>query len=192
MLGDFNIHVEKETDSKTITLINLLSSMHFIQLVTGPTHNRGHILDMVNNKGLSIDISCIVYVALSDHHCVFFTTLLPIAQSNTERIVKKHYLSQKLLQTYSASSCDDLVDNFNSKLRATIDPVKLKRATSKWRAPWMSEETNALKGNCRKAERKWRNSKLQVHYDILREQFGQYNKAIRKARRANVSNFRMI
>ena len=42
---------------------------------------------------LSIDISSIVDVALSDHHCVFFTTLLPIAQGNTERIIKKCYLA---------------------------------------------------------------------------------------------------
>jgi hypothetical protein len=32
----------------------------------------------------------------------------------------------------------------------------------------MSEETNQLKRHCRKTEQKWRKSKLQVHYDILR------------------------
>ena len=65
-------------DSKAIEFMNLLSSM--------------------DTKWLCVDISSVVDVALSDRHCVFFTTLLPIAQSNTERIVKKHYLSQKLLQ----------------------------------------------------------------------------------------------
>jgi hypothetical protein len=46
----------------------------------------------------------------------------------------------------------------------------------------MSGETNQLKRNCRKAEQKWRKSKLQVHYDIPREQLGIYNKAITNAR----------
>jgi hypothetical protein len=52
----------------------------------------------------------------------------------------------------------------------------------------MSEETNQLKSNCKKAERKWRKSKLQIHYDILREQLGIYNKEIRNARWAQLSN----
>ena len=86
---------------------------------------------------------------------------------------------------------DDLFDQLNGKLRATIDaiaPVKLKRATSKRRGPWMSEETSKFNKKCRTAEQKCRKSKLQVHYDILREQLGIYNKAIRNARRAHFSN----
>jgi hypothetical protein len=85
VLGDFNIHVDKETDihvdkendSKTIECIHLLSSMDFIQHVTGPTHNRGHTLGLVITKGLSIDISSIVDVALSDQHCVFLQPCCP-------------------------------------------------------------------------------------------------------------------
>ena len=65
----------KETDSKAIEFINLLSSMDFIQHVTVPTHNHGRTLDLVITKGISIDISSIVDIALSDHHSVFFTTL---------------------------------------------------------------------------------------------------------------------
>ena len=53
VLGDCNIHVDKETDSKAIEIMNLLRTMDFIQNVTGPTHNRGHTLDLVITKWLS-------------------------------------------------------------------------------------------------------------------------------------------
>ena len=71
--------------------MNLLSTIDFSQHVTRPPHNCGHTLDLFITKGLSIDISSIVDVALSDHHGVFSTTLLPKAQGNTEHIIKKHY-----------------------------------------------------------------------------------------------------
>jgi hypothetical protein len=70
------------------------------------------------------------------------------------------------------SSCDNLV-NYNRKWMATIDavaPVKLRKVTSKQRTPWMSEETNQWKRDCRKAEQKCTKSKWQIHYDIVREQ----------------------
>ena len=125
VFGNFNIHVEKETDSKAIEFMDLLSSMDFIQHVTGPIHNHGHTLDVVITKGNSIDISFIGDVALSGHHCVYFITLLPIVQGNTEGIIKKHYLTsdvatdfiERMNNTPSpilCSRCDDLVDNFNS------------------------------------------------------------------------------
>ena len=69
--------------------------------VTRPTHNRGNNLEPVNTKGLSIDISSIVDVALSDHHCVVCTTMLPIAQGNTERIIKKRYLTSEVATDFS-------------------------------------------------------------------------------------------
>ena len=37
-----------------------------------PTHNKGHILDLVISKGLNISKVLVSDVALSDHYCVFF------------------------------------------------------------------------------------------------------------------------
>jgi hypothetical protein len=68
VLSDFNIHVDKDTDSKAIEHINLLSSMDFIQHVTGLIHNRCHTLNLVITNGLSIDKYSIIDDALSDHH----------------------------------------------------------------------------------------------------------------------------
>jgi hypothetical protein len=116
-LCDFNIY------SKAIEYIHLLSS---IQHVTGPTHYRDHPLDLVITKGLPIDISSIVDVALSDRHLVCFTTVLPIAEGHLERIIKKCCLTSEVATDLTEcmnnapsptlpSSCHDLVDSFNSK-----------------------------------------------------------------------------
>jgi endonuclease/exonuclease/phosphatase (EEP) superfamily protein YafD len=77
VLGDFNMYVYKETTSKAIAFMDLLSSMDFIKHVTGSTHNHGHTLDLVFTNGLSIDISSIVNVTVSDHDCVFFQRCCP-------------------------------------------------------------------------------------------------------------------
>jgi len=45
--GDFNIHVDKENNSHTRKLNDLLSSFDLVQSVTGPTHLAGHTLDLV-------------------------------------------------------------------------------------------------------------------------------------------------
>ena len=64
VLGDFNIHVDKESDYKAIEFINILSSMDFIQHGAGPTHNHGHTLDLVITKGLSTDILTLLVMLL--------------------------------------------------------------------------------------------------------------------------------
>jgi hypothetical protein len=140
VLGDFSSHVGKVTDSTAIEFMTLLSSMDFIQHTTGPIHRRGHTLVLVITKRLSIDISSIVDVALSDHHCGRFTSLLPKVQGNTEHIIKKHSPTSEVATDFIGcmnntpspilpSSCDDFLDHVKSQLGATIDataPVGLK------------------------------------------------------------------
>lgn len=46
--------------------------MDFKQHISEPTHNRGHILDLVISYGLTVDISSVVDMGFSDHACVFF------------------------------------------------------------------------------------------------------------------------
>lgn len=83
------------------------------------------------------------------------------------------------------SSVDDLVNNLNTKLQSAIDhiaPVRYKKIPQKQKPPWRNQNINQLKRNCRKAERRWRKTKLQVHHDILKELLAEYNTAVRHAR----------
>ena len=67
------------------------------------------------------------------------------------------------------ASAVDLVDNLNTKLQSAIDhiaPVRYKNIPKKQKPRWIKQDIKQLKRNCRKAERKWRKAKLQVHHDI--------------------------
>ena len=75
-LGDFNIHVNKPTDSLSCEFLDLLHSHGLDQLVSGSTHTAGNTLDLVIcNKELP-DVGSVKVEApsLSDHSLVTFFT----------------------------------------------------------------------------------------------------------------------
>lgn len=65
--------------------------MDFKQHVNEPTHNLGHTLDLVISYGLSIDVSSVVDLALSDHHCVLFNAFYCTPPTSIEKVVKKRF-----------------------------------------------------------------------------------------------------
>lgn len=72
--GDFNLHIDNQSDYLSKDFINILSSMDFKQHITQPTYNRGHTLDLVITHGLTAGVSSVVDLAVTDHYCVFFLT----------------------------------------------------------------------------------------------------------------------
>ena len=191
-------------DSKAAEFLNMLSSMDFIQHVNELTHNRGHTLDIVITHGLRIDVYCmydVIDLAISDHYCIFFSALLPSSSLVTEQVVRKRYLTPEVAENVinhihnippqiHPSSCEDLINNFNNKLKTTIDaiaPAKLKKIKPRQKPPWRTGDIINLKKNCRKAEHQWRKTKLHVHYDIFKEHLTIFNKEIRNTRQAHFS-----
>lgn len=70
--GDFNLHVDDIKDTDAVRFLNILESFNLCQRVTGPTHKRGHTLDLlitrsdetlVNNTRVLPDV-------YSDHHLI--------------------------------------------------------------------------------------------------------------------------
>ena len=59
-----------------------------------------------------------------------------------------------------------------------VAPLKTKKRSCSKTTPWMNENIHDLKRSCRKAERTWRKTKLQVHRDILKEKIANYNRAV--------------
>ena len=201
LTGDFNLHVDNEKDKMAKDFISLLADFDFTQHVSGPTHDRGHTLDLVITRGLDVNIVSIMNVALSDHFCIEFTVCLPLPRGQIDRTVKKRFITAEVTERFierihniptntDPLSVDKLVISFNNKLKSTLDsiaPTKQKTTSSKQKPPWRNECVNTQKRNCRKAERRWRKTKLQVHYEMLKEQQNIYNTAIREARRAHFS-----
>ncbi len=76
ILGDFNLHVDNQSDSLASEFLNMLNCTNFNQHVTQPTHNRGHTLDLIITHGLSANISSVVDIGISDHYCVFLMSVV--------------------------------------------------------------------------------------------------------------------
>jgi len=47
MCGDFNVRIDQTDDANAVRLDQLLQSFGYVQHVSGPTHNDGHIFDPV-------------------------------------------------------------------------------------------------------------------------------------------------
>ena len=72
ILGDFNIHVCCPTKPMVNEFLTILDSFNLTQSVCGPTHVKGHTLDLVLSSGISIDTFEITNAAISDHFLIEF------------------------------------------------------------------------------------------------------------------------
>ena len=65
--------------------MNVLESFNLTQSVSGPTHQRGHTLDLVLSSGFDVANLSISDIAVSDHHLIEFeSTLVRPAPSPTQ------------------------------------------------------------------------------------------------------------
>ncbi|KAI4800683.1 hypothetical protein KUCAC02_009526 [Chaenocephalus aceratus] len=202
IVGDFNIHVDNPQDRGAKELFCVLDSYGLTQHVTEPTHNKGHTLDLIISKGLNISKVVVTDVALSDHSCVFFESSISVHTSVQKEVTTKRCLTENtremFTQNFSSTlapaniSVNELVDHFNSKIKNVIDaiaPIKVKEVTGKKISPWRKAMTvKTEKRECRKAERRWRKTNLQVHFEIYKERLGLYNLELKNARQSFFSD----
>ena len=94
IVGDFNIHVDKPEDRWTKELCCVLDNFGLTQHVTQPTHNRGHILDLVISKGLNISKVLVSDIALSYHYCVFFESDISVYTNVQTKVVSQQYITE--------------------------------------------------------------------------------------------------
>ncbi len=169
--------------------------MGFTQHVMQPTHNRGHTLDLVISHGLSTSVSS-VDLAVSDHYFVFFNITGFMQQETSVRTVRTHYLTPEVAANFIKvlcrsppvvlpASCDFIVENFNNKLKSSLDsvaPLITKKVKTKPTPLWRNKKIRKLKRKCRMAERKWRKNKLTINHQLFHEQLKIYNSAVKQAR----------
>ncbi len=92
----------------------------------------------------------------------------------------------------SADSVDLLLDSFNSKVKNVIDdiaPMKVCKKNGRQKSPWKkSKAVQSMKRQCRKAERMWRKTKLEIHYSIYKDSLHAFNVELATARQTFFSN----
>uniref|UniRef100_A0A8C4TH24 Reverse transcriptase domain-containing protein n=2 Tax=Erpetoichthys calabaricus TaxID=27687 RepID=A0A8C4TH24_ERPCA len=205
IVGDFNFHVDNQCDQKVKEFMNLLDSFDLRQLVNQPTHKAGHTLDLVITKGLKVDIKQVIDTGLSDHFLLLFNIEIMIENTHEKHIVKKRFFDSSATlkltniltnqSVYSANynseeNVNSKVERFNTKVRAAVDivaPEKTVKKSSSIVIPWKTQRVSDLKRTCRRAERKWRKTKLTIDYEILKVKITEYNNTVRLERRCYFS-----
>uniref|UniRef100_A0A3B3DTS3 Reverse transcriptase domain-containing protein n=3 Tax=Oryzias melastigma TaxID=30732 RepID=A0A3B3DTS3_ORYME len=201
MAGDFNIHYGNLENKGTKDLINTLDNFGLTQHVTEPTHNRGNILDLLISKGLNISKVTVCDLGLSDHCCVFCESTIPVHTNVLREEITKRYITENTSEMFnqifsltpplSGDSVNELVNNFNSNMSNIMDsiaPSKVKVISGRKKSPWRNSiVVKNGKRECRKSERRWRKSKLQVDYDIYKEKLHLYNLQLSNARKSYFS-----
>ncbi|XP_078139509.1 uncharacterized protein LOC144539314 [Centroberyx gerrardi] len=169
IIGDFNIHLNCETNPLSKAFSSLIDTFGFTQLVHEQTHSSGNTLDLVLARGINVsDLEVLPYPpALSDHYLIKFQIALPCRHSNP------------------------FTDNFNSILTDSLDsvaPLLIKTRRLKKPSPWFTDETRAQKQACRKLERKWRLSKLEVFRLAWSDSLLTYKRTLSAARASYYSD----
>ncbi len=200
--GDFNIHIDNAEIKTTKEIVTVLNTFDLIQHVHGPTHNRGHTLDLLISRGLNISSIVIKDVALSDHFCIFFDILISVTTESRSVSVRKRCINENtsvlfmkaisLTPSISADSVDLLLDSFDSKVKNVIDdiaPIKVSKKNGRQKSFWRkSTAVQNMKRQCRKAERMWRKTKLEIHYSIYKDSLHAFNLELATARQTFFSN----
>ncbi|KAK5930230.1 hypothetical protein CgunFtcFv8_026486 [Champsocephalus gunnari] len=83
LLGDFNIHVDSSTCTFASEFLSLLDCFNITQHVQGPTHTKGHTLDLVCSIGTPPSHLQCLDLAVADHHAILFSVpvLLPMQRA---------------------------------------------------------------------------------------------------------------
>ncbi|MBW8182036.1 hypothetical protein K1T90_13935, partial [Staphylococcus aureus] len=138
-----------------------------------------------------------VDVALSDHFCVFFDLSVSPKPPAGPAVVRRRHINNSTgalfmeMINFENASCsnstvDDLLNSVTSSVLTVLDtiaPVKVKMVKDKQKAPWRNDDSvRAQKRECRRAERKWRKSKLHVYYEIYKEKLYVFNQILRRTR----------
>ena len=203
--GDFNIHVNKQSDLHTIQFLELLTDHDLQQHVTFQTHNLGNTLDLVIISTQSALHPLVTYSpdTPSDHFLILTSLdLLPpppkpatlrsfrhIDSINIEDFTSD--ISQSTLITDPPANLNDLVSCYNSTLTTILNkhaPIKTKTVHSTKSNPWFTPALQALKSARRRLEKNWKSFKTTSNLKLLRQATNFYHKSLLTAKRLYNSN----
>ncbi|KAK7912672.1 hypothetical protein WMY93_012883 [Mugilogobius chulae] len=173
----------------------VLDCLNLQQLVDGPTHKKGHTLDLVITDSIPLTDLHIYDIGTSDHQAVN----IKIPQSSQFSKPKRHITFRniknidpasftqhlQLLSSPPSSSVSDLIDYYNNSLSHILDthaPLKSRTVTFTRPAPWYTTKLRDMKRSGRVLERACKTSDLTVHKLAYREHQRSYAKALTTAR----------
>ena len=198
LVGDFNIHVDDVHNRESKVFLDMLEDAGLEQHVTSPTHEAGHILDIVlsdktSNLVTNVDLKSGLP---SDHKAI-----LMVLKFQRPQAQKKFIRGRKLceinrddfrsdimsssLQQYCSEDPSLLADKFCNLMRELLDkhaPERTILVSLRPSAPWFNDEVREAKRHRRRAERKWMKSRLEIHSQLYRNQCCSYNQLLMQSK----------
>ena len=176
LVGDYNIWVDVQDDSKARQFLNLLSTYGMKQHVREPTYDHGHTLDLlITREHENVISNVVVQPGLSDHFAILcnitYEKPKPIRQSFSTQNLKSLDRQRFCKGLHVALSVPDLdydvtsmCINYDYSLNALLDqlaPRKTRTIVVKPRCPLMTDDIREAKCLRRRLERRWRTTKTE-------------------------------
>lgn len=197
LLGDFNIHWNKPTDSCTLKLRDILDSFQLRQHVCEPTHTSGNTLDLViSRQDDDVVRDVAVTDMISDHAVINIKLAISKPGLPQKKVTYRKYraidinklrsdILESELSVSPSPTLNNLVDQYHTCLSNLMDkhaPVRSKMFTERPLYPWYNTDITEAKQWRRKCERLYRRTRLTVHKDMYREAREKMNKMIKDAK----------
>ncbi|XP_063951767.1 uncharacterized protein LOC135153244 [Lytechinus pictus] len=207
ILGDFNIHVDSDTNADAKNFKDLLESAGLSQRISQPTHIKGHTLDLVIMRDNDHSIRDIVVTQTlpSDHSAIIFS--LPFVRpSPTSNVIHARMLREldidqfklDIIESFEAVTnleemeIDQKVHVFNDSLASNLDrhaPNKKRKVRVRPYAPWYNDAIRKAKQDLRASERRWRKTKRSsrtVVSDDMKEATREYYQLVNNFKRQHL------
>ncbi len=171
IVGDFNIHVDDDSDYYGREFCDLFSGFGLVNHVTVPTHDSGHTLDLIITRNTS-EITLAKPRAgyyISDH--CFVSTKLGIPRPELQiktvsfRQIKnislldfRAGLQEICVDLLNINDCNTLAKEYNKQLLLCLDrhaPIITKSYVVRPKVPYFDNSLKDLKRKRRKAESNW-------------------------------------
>jgi len=202
LIGDLNIHIGTPEAKFTSDFLDILNCLNLTQHVTSPTHNHGHILDLVcSTPSLTIHNLSLTDLTISDHLAITLDTITPFPTAkHTSTITFRNLksispialtssisLAISTCSLPSAPTASDLVNFYNHTLSTCLNqiaPLKTASVTFSNSAPWYTPDLHILKRQKRQLERIHKKSSLTVHAQAYKHSITitPFNSALKNAR----------
>ncbi len=197
LIGDFNVHVDDNSDREAIAFCDILESVGLQQHIHEPTHRDGHTLDLlITRKSENCVRDTSIISGLPSDHKAVLASLDFSRPGTSKKLVAYRKLREIDIDAFKkdissslvSSPADDtssLVDKYNSVLSHLLDqhaPQKTKLVTVRPKAPWYSETLHETKREKRRLERKMKKSGLETDKQRYHEQCKIYNDSLKQAK----------
>ena len=205
VIGDFNIHVNKFSDTNARKLADILEMFNLKQHISEATHENGNTLDLVITPEISSVQKCIVDDLNSDHNSILIhlDAMKTNQKQNTiswrpfknwdinafKRDVK-HNLLQKTKKNEPQEELDTLMNCYlrTNEVLEKHAPLSKKKVVERKPTPWSKADIENEKSLKRRLEKKWKRSKTDANLTAYKMQRNKYNTLLTQKRNKFLSD----